>query len=399
MRVIVVGAGLGGLTLAHGLRRAGIDVAVYERDAARGRPQGISLHFDDRGTTALRGCLPAAHVEAVEATMGGFTEQAKFLSPVDGNLHVVGGRQLDGKTPRPRPGYQVNRPLLRAVLLAGLEDAVRFEAALESFEQRPDGVVEARFSDGSTDTADLLVGADGVGSAVRRAYLPRVKVVDIGVRMLLGATPLRAIADTGLPELLGENANAVKVDGKIRMALNVMRFGQSPPATWRKWLPGDPPETVAGAEDYLMWAVPTTKARLGSADSPADVWEVARRRAADTHPSLRLMLDEAWPEVTAPLRVGLIPPMRAWPTSRVTVLGDAIHVAPGIGGNLAMRDAHLLSDELACAERGAQSLDAAIGAYEDEMRRLSFPAPFSPRRLVMRHLVRFASPIAQRKLG
>src|SRR5688572_16824783 len=49
MRVIVIGAGLAGLTLAQGLRRAGIDVVVYERDGYGGRPQGISLHFDDRG--------------------------------------------------------------------------------------------------------------------------------------------------------------------------------------------------------------------------------------------------------------------------------------------------------------------------------------------------------------
>lgn len=39
MRVIVVGAGLGGLTLAQGMRREGIDVVVFARDGARGRPQ------------------------------------------------------------------------------------------------------------------------------------------------------------------------------------------------------------------------------------------------------------------------------------------------------------------------------------------------------------------------
>lgn len=58
MRVIVIGAGLGGLTLAQGLRQAGIDVAVYERDGALGRAQGVSLHIDDRGAAALEGACP-----------------------------------------------------------------------------------------------------------------------------------------------------------------------------------------------------------------------------------------------------------------------------------------------------------------------------------------------------
>src|SRR4051812_35417439 len=128
MRVIVVGAGLGGLTLAQGLRRAGIDVAVYERDDALGRAQGVSLHVDDRGTRALRACLPSAHAAMVEATTGGPREQTVTLSEVDGALTIVGAQPSDGVAGRPRPGRQVHRPLLRAVLLTGLEDVVRFGA-------------------------------------------------------------------------------------------------------------------------------------------------------------------------------------------------------------------------------------------------------------------------------
>jgi hypothetical protein len=49
----------------------------------------------------------------------------------------------------------------------------------------------AWFADSSVDTADVLVGADGIGSGVRRQYLPHVRVVDTGKRMLMGATPLK----------------------------------------------------------------------------------------------------------------------------------------------------------------------------------------------------------------
>lgn len=371
MKVIVVGAGLGGLTLAHGLRRAGIDVAVYERDGALGRPQGVSLHVDDRGAAALRSCLPPAHAAMAEATMGGQREQTLTLSDVDGELTVVGTQSSDGMAGRARPGRQVHRPLLRAVLLTELDDVVRFGAEFTRFEQRADGTVRALFADGGTDTADVLVGADGIGSAVRRRYLPDVRVVDTGRRMIMGATPLRAVAGTGLPELIGDSPASAQVRGTM-MALGVLRFTQRPAIAREKWLPALRSRVVADAEDYVMWAVPITRERLGSAGSPATVWHRAQDLAVDLHPTLRSVIAETWPDVTSALRIGTIPPMPAWPASPVTVIGDAIHLAPGFGGNLAMQDAHRLCEALVGTYRGQLDLLDAIGAYEDAMRRNSF---------------------------
>ncbi len=367
MRVIVIGAGLGGLTLAHGLRRAGIDVAVYERDGARGRPQGVSLHLDDRGAAALRACLPPAHAAMAEATTGGPREQTLTLSDVEGELTVVGARPADGSAGRARPGRQVHRPLLRAVLLTGLDDVVRFGAEFTRFEQRADGTIRAFFADGGTDTGDVLVGADGIGSAVRRRYLPDVRVADTGRRMIMGATPLRAVVDTGLPGLVGDSPATARVGGAM-MALGVLRFTRRPVRAREELLPALSFRAVADTEDYVMWALPGTRERLGS---PATVWHQAQDLAADLHPTLRLIVAEAWPDVTAALRIGTIPPVPAWPTSPVTLIGDAIHLAPGFGGNLAMRDAHRLGEALAEADRGRLGLLDAIGAYEETMRRTS----------------------------
>ena len=364
MKVIVIGAGLGGLTLAHGLNRAGIDVAVYERDGAQGRPQGVSLHVDERGAAALRACLPPAHAAMAEATMGGPREQTLTLSEVDGAFTVVGAQPSDGMAGRARPGRQVHRPLLRAVLLTGLKNVVRFGAEFARFEQRPDGTVRVWFADGRTDVADVVVGADGIGSAVRRQYLPDVRVVDTGQRMLMGATPLRAVADTGLPGLIGDSPASARVGGTM-MALGVLRFTESPMAARRRLLPALRHSEV---EDYVMWALPITQERLGS----ADVWRRAKELTVDLPSALRLVVAKAWPEVTVALRIGLIPPMPAWPASPVTVIGDAIHLAPGFGGNLAMQDAHRLCEALVDANRGRLDLLDAIGAYEDTMRRTSF---------------------------
>ncbi|RSM85825.1 FAD-dependent monooxygenase [Kibdelosporangium aridum] len=368
--MIVVGAGLGGLTLAQGLRRAGVDVVVYERDGALERPQGVSLHVDDRGASALRACLPPGHAAMVEATTGGPRTQTLRLSDVDGPLTVVGAQPSDGMAGGARPGRQVHRPLLRAVLLTGLEDVVRFGAEFTRFEQRADGTVQAWFADGRTDIADVLVGADGIGSAVRRQYLPHAQVVDTGRRMLMGATPLHAVADAGLPGLIGDNPATVHVSGTM-MALGVLRFAESPVVARQRWLPTLRPDAVAHIEDYVMWALPVTQEWLGAASLSAAVWRRAKELTAD----LRLIVAEAWPDVTVALRIGMIPPMPAWPASPVTVIGDAIHLAPGFGGNLAMQDAYHLCQVLAEANRGRRELLDAIGGYEDTMRRTGFPTP------------------------
>ncbi|RKT54205.1 FAD-dependent oxidoreductase [Saccharothrix australiensis] len=368
MRVVVVGAGPGGLTLAHGLRRAGVDVVVYERDGASGRRQGISLHVDERGASALRSCLPPAHVAMVEATGGGPRERTLTLSEVDGVLKVVGEQPTDGRAGRALPGRQVHRPLLRAVLLTGLEDVVRFGAEFTRFEQRADGTVGVWFADGGRDTADVLVGADGIGSAVRRQYLPHVRVVDTGQRMLMGATPLRALVGTGLPELVGDSPARVRARGTM-VVLGVLRFTEPPAAARERWLPALRRGAVAGVEDYVMWALPVARERLGSPDS---VWRRAREQAVDLPPVLRLVVDEAWPDVTVELRMGVIPPTPAWPAGPVTVVGDAVHSARGFGGNLAMRDAHRLCEALVEAHRGRLGLLDAIGRYEDSLRRTGF---------------------------
>ncbi|HEY0500327.1 MAG TPA: NAD(P)/FAD-dependent oxidoreductase [Kutzneria sp.] len=331
MRVIVVGAGLGGLTLAHGLQQTGLEVTVYERDGARGRPQGVSLHCDDRGISALRACLPPAHLAMVEATMGGPREKTLVL---DGDLAVVGVRPGSA-----RPGRQVHRPLLRAVLQTGLD--VHFGAAFTRYELRPDGGVRAWFADGSVVTGDVLVGADGIGSAVRRQRLPHAEVVDSGRRMLMGATPLRAVP--GLADLIGDDPASVQ--GEAMMAVGVLRFTEPPAAARDRWLPALPVEAVDQLEDYVMWALPV-----------------------GANPPFQHVVDHAWPQHTATLRIATIPPVPAWAPSPVTLIGDAIHLAPGFGGNLAMRDACRLRDALVDANDGRRDLVEAIGDYESQVR-------------------------------
>jgi 2-polyprenyl-6-methoxyphenol hydroxylase-like FAD-dependent oxidoreductase len=70
VHVVVIGAGIGGLCLAQGLRRAGIRVSVYERDAtAASRPQGYRITLKSDGVRALRQCLPVELFDLAVATL------------------------------------------------------------------------------------------------------------------------------------------------------------------------------------------------------------------------------------------------------------------------------------------------------------------------------------------
>ena len=107
-----------------------------------------------------------------------------------------------------------------------------------------------------------------------------------------------------------------------------------------------------------------------------DLDDEALRVAVDVlvarwHPELRRALAAVDPETRNAIAFRATGPLPTWEPSPVTVLGDAIHLMPpvgGLGGNTALRDAHLLTRQLAAVHRGERDLIPAIGAYEAELR-------------------------------
>lgn len=65
MRVVIIGAGIGGLTLAQALRRTGVDVAVHDRDPAAEATGGYRLHLDERACAALQRHLAPEHYQVL----------------------------------------------------------------------------------------------------------------------------------------------------------------------------------------------------------------------------------------------------------------------------------------------------------------------------------------------
>jgi 2-polyprenyl-6-methoxyphenol hydroxylase-like FAD-dependent oxidoreductase len=349
MRVSVAGAGLGGLCLAQGLRGAGIEADVYERDPAiTARFQGYRLMLNPAGFEALRGCLPPRWHPLLDAIVGDAQAGRLILDPQLNQIGELGPA---------RTGTVVDRNVLRHLLLTGL--TVHTGAALTGYHVLDGGTVEARFAAGDPATADLLVGADGIGSAVRAVLSPQTTPTDTGVRFVVGRTPLTE-RFAGLERAFGSK---IAGDG-VSLLLGAMRF-RTPPKEAAEELA--PEVTLPDIRDYVRWAM------LLPPDGPpgvATAQDAVLSRIAGWHPDLQALIEHADPDNSTLLSIRVVEPRERWAPGPVTLLGDAIHATSPTGGNganTALRDADLLRRCLIEAADGGQDLLGAVGDYERQM--------------------------------
>ncbi|MEV6072617.1 FAD-dependent monooxygenase [Nocardia sp. NPDC052001] len=349
MRVSVIGAGLGGLALAQGLRGAGIEAEVFERDPGIvARFQGYRLVLNPIGFQAVRDCLPTRwHRLLDEIVMEASAEQL-ILDP---QLHEI------GKLGASRTGIVVDRQVLRHLLLTGL--IVHTDAALTGYDVLPDGQVHAKFAHRDPATADLLVGADGVTSAVRGVLSPDTTPTDTGVRFVIGRTPLTdEFAD--ISKAFGSK---IAGDG-VSLLLGAMQF-RTPPKQAAEHLA--PEVTLPDIGDYVRWAMILPP--NGSLDN-ATARDAVLSHMPGWHPQLRALIEQADPDNSALLSIRVVHPGQRWTPGPVTLLGDAIHATSPTGGNganTALRDADVLRRSLIEANEGRQNLLGAVDGYERQM--------------------------------
>ena len=372
--VMIIGGGIGGLCLAQGLHRAGIPVTVFERTEARTDwLQGYRIHINPHGSRALHDCLPQAawqrFLDTVSVNDGGFgftTEQLHDL------LRFAGPEILPDAGPADAH-YGASRISLREVLLSGLDGVVRLSKNFERYEITPDGRVIARFADGTSATADVLIGADGANSRVRQQLLPNAERIDTGILAIAGKHRLDGAK---LPRVLREDANIVIPSG--RGFLFTARWQPDRNAIVSESVPHD--FLLDNTTAYNFWAYadaasqfPADTATLGD----TQLLRIVLDRIAGWAPGLRELIGGSDPQTVNAVRVRSATPVGPWPTGRVTLLGDAIHnLTPmaGIGANTALRDADLLRRRLTAADAGERALLPALHEYEDQMRKYGFAA-------------------------
>jgi 2-polyprenyl-6-methoxyphenol hydroxylase-like FAD-dependent oxidoreductase len=364
INVVVVGGGIGGLALAQGLRRHGVGVAVYERDADRDdRLDRYRLAINPAGSRSLRACLPDRQWQAFLDTAGRPGGGFGFLRTDLRELVVVEDAIMYPEVPDPAErSYPVDRHTLRGILLDGLGDAVRYGKVFERYELAADGRPTAHFADGTSATGDVLVGADGMHSRLRAQYLPAATRRDtraLGVGLKL---PLNADTRTWLPPRLAQGMNLVMAGAPYFLFTSA--FERQQPA----------------GDDYLLCAFVARNDQFPAHPERLDGTRLKAHVAGLTtgwHPALRKLIDECPPHDVSAFPFQASDRPAPWTPSRVTVLGDAVHGMPPTGGNganTALRDAALLTRRLSRAVRGELPLLDAIGGYEAEMREYGFQA-------------------------
>jgi 2-polyprenyl-6-methoxyphenol hydroxylase-like FAD-dependent oxidoreductase len=324
-RVLIVGGGIAGMALAISLQRAGIvaEVAEIDRDW-RVYGAGITV----TGPT-LRAFDRLGLLHRIEAE--GFCSESARICDTEGNIVVasrVSGRPLGPRIPN---AGGILRPVLHGILSAATRTSganVRLGVSVRSIQPAANAVT-VEFTDGDSDRYDLVVGADGVHSVVRRMVFPR--------------SPEPAFTGQGCWRAVV--ARPAEIDRAHVFIGGPVKAGVTPVSRDEMYL-------------FLLQTVP------GHARMPEQRWPQLLaeqlRAFGGVLGAIRDGLGEGSRINYRPLEKLLLPP--PWHNGRVVLIGDAAHATTphlASGAGLAVEDALVLCEEL----QSNASLDRALTRF------------------------------------
>ncbi len=328
--VLVIGGGIAGTATALALHKAGFDVTVHEAHPDSAEDIGAFLTLASNGMRAL------AQVDAssVAAATGFPLRSMRVLDDAGAELT----QSPLGEAGDPLLQY---RCLRRGELNAALQEEatrrgipLRHGARLVSVQEGSNGVT-ARFADGSIATADLLIGADGLNSTVRRSVAPAAQPCYAGQRVFYGYT-------TSAPR--AEETDRITM---VRGSAAAFGYAVSPDGQtyWFARVAGEPL-----AADEIARGTPCQWRGLLIPLLRKDATAAADIVAATTG---RIMVTNA---TEMPLGT-------PWHSGRTLLIGDAAHAASpatGQGASMALEDAVILAKSL----RDAPDTATALSVYE-----------------------------------
>ena len=319
-RVVVIGGGIGGLTAAIAFRMKGWDVSVHEATPGL-RPIGKGIWVPINALQVLGRLGLAERVAKI-----GWPLKSIELRTASGTLLST----LDLTQPTAKYGYSavsIHRSQLVEILRQARQPGVLRLGSQFTHFAHESTQVRAHFEDGSEETADLLVGADGIHSRVREQLFPGVAL------RYSGQTCFRGISEIALPDAIASTCR------EIWGGRNRFGFSAVGPRSVYWFAPQLAPPRAEDSLDSRM-----ARLRDSYRSFPSPVPEILA--AAKVEDTVRTDLFD-------------FPPIPSWSNRNVVLLGDAAHAMTpnlGQGGAQAIEDAYVLAEQFAQPGSGADAL-------------------------------------------
>ena len=329
-RVAVLGAGPAGMAAALGALGAGHDVVVYER-YREARPAGNILNLWPPPLKALRAL-------GVDTDDLGAPTESEFRN-VRGDVRVR--VRLDEDVKRQYGGGFIGllRPELYERMLAAIPDGViRFGVQVDRIEQ-DDRAVTLHFADGSTAEHDVLVGADGIDSLVRRTLWGDAPKREHRLHIFGGFT---------FAEVEGTAPN-----------MCVLTHSRTTQGSWTSI-------RHRGRNGHQWWVLTATDP---DAPAPADLKAAAAGLAAGFPAPLPGLIEATGPQDVQRWVLRDRPALKQWSRGRITLVGDAAHpTSPyaAYGAGMSIEDGYFLGRALRGVDLGdGAAVARALQSYED----------------------------------
>ena len=333
-KILIVGAGLGGLAAASCLLKAGFDVEVYEQapmlaEVGAGiqmsaNPMHVLRHLGLENDVLRLGVQPGAYVFRLHDT--GEVIQDFPLAAEHQRQHGA-------------PYVQLHRADLHELLATAASklkpDLIRLNHRATGFTETDDGVT-LHFADGSSAEGDLLIGADGLKSTVARQIVGEIPATYTGDGAWRITVPTERLPKPFLPEVMsvfmGPGGHAVCYYLRGGALLNFVGIIETELASEESWTQKFP-------------------------------WEMLKKDYEGWHPAIQTIIDAADHDQCYRWSLHNRPPVRNWSTKRATILGDAAHATlPYLaqGAAMAIEDGAVLARAL----RQENDIAAALDLYQ-----------------------------------